>query len=606
MADIKTRDAVKGTIKTIDKSAVAAERMKDAFIRTKEKAESSTSPTENSPEEYAADRVTGSAEAVTFGVAHEFDKHGRKAVQDTKENIAKAKDYLEQRRAAQPQEAAKNAAEKAQETAHAAQQPSQTVIYPSAAPTPSRTPTTPAETPQPSPAGARIKTIDRQRMTIRTRESSHAVIKQPTRTGGIRAVKGSARTVKTAEQSSRAAIKTSEQAARTAQASAKATVKTAERTAQAARAAAKTAAETAKRAAEATAKAIKAIIAGTKALIEAIVAGCWISVMIILIVVMLGVAISLFGSGSGNSSYTPVSAEVEAYTPVIRIYAQQYGVGEYVELIKAIMMQESGGRGLDPMQASESGYNTRYPHSPNAITDPEYSIDVGVQTIADSLRQADVESPIDMDNIKLALQGYNYGNGFISWARANYGGYSTLAAIEFSDMMAASMGWSGYGDRQYPAHVLRYYPIGRAFSVGGNQAIVEVALAQIGNVGGAPYWSWWGLDYRVEWCAIFVSWCADQCGYLDAGVLPKMEGVRPYVDWFKERGQWQGRDYEPSPGDIIFFDWESDGLADHVGIVEKVENGLIYTVEGNTGDVCAERRYTMGSAPVYGFGLPLY
>ena len=439
-------------------------------------------------------------------------------------------------------------------------------------------------------------------MTIRTRESSHAVIKQPTRTGGIRAVKGSARTVKTAEQSSRAAIKTSEQAARTAQASAKATVKTAERT----RAAAKTAAETAKRAAEATAKAIKAIIAGTKALIEAIVAGCWISVMIILIVVMLGVAISLFGSGSGNASYTPVSAEVEAYTPIIRIYAQQYGIGEYVELIKAIMMQESGGRGLDPMQASESGYNTRYPHSPNAITDPEYSIDVGVQTIADSLRQADVESPIDMDNIKLALQGYNYGNGFISWARANYGGYSTLAAIEFSDMMAASMGWSGYGDRQYPAHVLRYYPIGRAFSVGGNQAIVEVALAQIGNVGGAPYWSWWGLDYRVEWCAIFVSWCADQCGYLDAGVLPKMEGVRPYVDWFKERGQWQGRDYEPSPGDIIFFDWESDGLADHVGIVEKVENGLIYTVEGNTGDVCAERRYTMGSAPVYGFGLPLY
>ena len=606
MADIKTRDAVKGTIKTIDKSAVAAERMKDAFIRTKEKAERSYTSAENSPEEYAADRVTGSAEAVTFGAAHEFDKHGRKAVQDTKENIAKAKDYLEQRRAAQPQEAAKNAAEKAQETAHAAQQPSQTVTYPSAAPTPSRTPTTPAETPQPSPAGARIKTIDRQRMTIRTRESSHAVIKQPTRTGGIRAVKGSARTVKTAEQSSRAAIKTSEQAARIAQASAKATVKTAERTAQAARAAAKTAAETAKRTAEATAKAIKAIIAGTKALIEAIVAGGWISVMIILIVVMLGVALSLFGSGSGNSSYTPVSAEVEAYTPIIRIYAQQYGVGEYVELIKAIMMQESGGRGLDPMQASESGYNTRYPHSPNAITDPEYSIDVGVQTIADSLQQADVESPIDMDNIKLALQGYNYGNGFISWARANYGRYSTIAAIEFSDMMAVRMGWSGYGDKQYPAHVLRYYPIGRAFTVGGNQAIVEIALTQIGNVGGAPYWSWWGLDYRVEWCAIFVSWCADQCGYLDAGVLPKMEGVRLYVDWFVERGQWQGREYEPVPGDIIFFDWESDGLADHVGIVEKVEDGLVYTIEGNTGDTCAERRYPVGNAPIYGFGLPSY
>ena len=191
-------------------------------------------------------------------------------------------------------------------------------------------------------------------MTIRTRESTRTGIKQPTKAGQVKTIKGTSRTVKTAEQSSRAAIKTSEQAARTAQASAKATVKTAERTAQAARATAK----------EATAKAIKTIIAGTKALIEAIIAGGWISVMIILIVVMLGAAISLFGSGSGNSSYTPVSAEVEAYTPVIRLYAQQYGVGEYVELIKAIMMQESGGRGLDPMQASESGYNTRYPHSP--------------------------------------------------------------------------------------------------------------------------------------------------------------------------------------------------------------------------------------------------
>ena len=606
MADIKTRDAVKGTIKTIDKSAVAAERMKDTFIRTKEKAESSTSPTENSPEEYAADRVTGSAEAVTFGAAHEFDKHGRKAVQDTKENIAKAKDYLEQRRAAQPQEAAKKAAEKAQETACAAQQPSQTVTYSNAAPTPARAPTTPAETPQPSPAGARIKTIDRQRMTIRTRESTRATIKQPIKAGQVKTIKGASRTVKTAEQSSRAAIKTSEQAARTAQASAKATVKTAERTAQAARATAKTATETAKRAAEATAKAIKAIIAGTKALIEAIIAGGWISVMIILIVVMLGVAISLFGSGSGNASYTPVSAEVEAYTPIIRIYAQQYGVGEYVELIKAIMMQESGGQGNDPMQCSECGFNTRYPHYPNGITDPEYSIDVGIQNLADCLQLSSVESPIDLDRISLALQGYNYGSGYIYWALANYGGYSELNAIEFSDMMAARIGSAGYGDKAYVSHVLRYYPIGRIFMGAGNMAIVAVAQSQIGNVGGEPYWRWWGLSHRVEWCAIFVSWCADQCGYLDAGVLPKTAGVRPYVDWFKERGQWQGREYEPVPGDIIFFDWEGDGLADHVGIVEKTENGLVYTIEGNTGDKCAERRYTVGREPIYGFGHPIH
>ncbi|MBQ6273411.1 MAG: lysozyme family protein [Oscillospiraceae bacterium] len=339
---------------------------------------------------------------------------------------------------------------------------------------------------------------------------------------------------------------------------------------------------------------------------DLILYGGYALVIIVPLIMLAGIAVALFGSGEGRSSYIPVSAEVEAYTPIIQIYANQYGIPEYTELIKAVMMQESGGQGTDPMQASESGYNTRYPHAPNSITDPEYSIDVGVHTLADVLDMAGVESPIDLDHISLSLQGYNFGPGYISWALANYGGYSELNAIEFSDMMAAQYGWAGYGDKAYVSHVLRYYPVGRLYMGEGNAAMVAVAQSQIGNVGGVPYWSWWGLDYRVEWCAIFVSWCADQCGYLDAGVLPKMEGVRPYVDWFIERGQWQGREYEPSPGDIIFFDWESDGLADHVGIVEKVEDGLIYTVEGNSGDRCVENRYYLGSAPVYGFGLPMY
>ena len=328
--------------------------------------------------------------------------------------------------------------------------------------------------------------------------------------------------------------------------------------------------------------------------------------IIIPFVVIMGVASMLTGSGEGRSAYAPVSAEVETYRPLIRLYAAQHGIPEYEDLIAAVMMQESGGQGTDPMQCSECGFNTRYPHYPNGITDPEYSIDVGIQNLADCMHLSGVESPIDLDHISLALQGYNYGSGYISWALANYGGYSELNAIEFSDMMAARSGSSGYGDKAYVSHVLRYYPIGRSFMGEGNAAMVAVAQSQIGNVGGAPYWSWWGLDYRVEWCAIFVSWCADQCGYLDAGVLPKMEGVRPYVDWFIERGQWQGREYEPSPGDIIFFDWESDGLADHVGIVEKVEDGQIYTVEGNSGDHCVENHYYLGSAPVYGIGLPLY
>ena len=136
--------------------------------------------------------------------------------------------------------------------------------------------------------------------------------------------------------------------------------------------------------------------------------------------------------GGGNSStVSPVSAEVEAYEPVIRLYANQHGIREYVELIKAVMMQESGGHGSDPMQSSESGYNKRCPRKPNGITDPEYSIECGVQAIKDCLQSEGVESPVDMEHIRLALQGYNFGNGYISWAQSNYGGYTAANAAEF-------------------------------------------------------------------------------------------------------------------------------------------------------------------------------
>ena len=328
--------------------------------------------------------------------------------------------------------------------------------------------------------------------------------------------------------------------------------------------------------------------------------------IIIPFIVIMGVASMLTSSGEGRNTYVPVSAEVEAYRPLIRLYAAQHGIPEYEDLVAAVMMQESGGQGSDPMQCSECGFNTRYPHSPGGITDPEYSIDVGIQNLADCLQLSGSESPIDLDRISLALQGYNYGSGYISWALSIYGGYSELNAIEFSDMMAARSGSAGYGDKAYVSHVLRYYPIGRSFMGVGNAAMAAVAQSQVGNEGGLKYCEWYGYPYRVEWCVIFVSWCADQCGYLDAEVLPKMMGVRPYVEWFRERGQWQGRDYEPSPGDIIFFDWESDGLPDHVGIVERVEDSTIYSIEGNAADRCIENRYTLGEVPVYGFGVPSY
>ena len=110
---------------------------------------------------------------------------------------------------------------------------------------------------------------------------------------------------------------------------------------------------------------------------------------------LFGAAFYYFGDES-SKSYTPVSAEVEAYTPVIQKYAKQYGISEYVELIKAVMMQESGGKGNDPMQASEGSFNKKYSHSPNGIKNPEYSIECGVQELGSCLKQAKSRNPLDM------------------------------------------------------------------------------------------------------------------------------------------------------------------------------------------------------------------
>ena len=591
MADIKTRDAVKGTIKTIDKAAVASERMKSAYAKTKDKAEQGYYADESSATEYAADRVSCASERVTEEGVHQFNKQGQKSIQTTQENIGKTKDKIadfKQKRAAK---AAEQRMERNMSEQHGLQIRHGTASR-SAAP----------DMPQ-SGKSQLIKTRQQSRKTIKTTARNAEKAVKSTAKGSVKTAE---RGVKTAQATSKATIKTAEQTAKATKEAAKASAKAAQKAAQAAKATAKATAATIKAAAKATIAAVKVIIAGTKALISALIAGGWVSVVIILIVVLLGCAVSLFGGGGGSNAYTPVSAEVEAYEPLIQKYAKQYGIPEYVELIKAVMMQESGGRGLDPMQAAEGSFNTRYPHEPNGIQDPEYSIQCGVQELKAALISAEVENPIDMEHIKLALQGYNFGNGYISWAKTNYGGYSYANAVEFSTMQAQRLGWESYGDTQYPAHVLRYYPYGRAFTSGGNQAIVEVALTQLGNEGGQPYWSWYGFDGRVEWCACFVSWCADQCGYLDSGIVPKFAGCVDGANWFKGNGQWQDRNYEPTAGTIIFFDWENDGETDHVGIVEKCENGVVYTVEGNSGDACRQNQYSVGSSSIYGYGIPAY
>ena len=140
--------------------------------------------------------------------------------------------------------------------------------------------------------------------------------------------------------------------------------------------------------------------------------------------------------------------------------------------------------------------------------------------------------------------------------------------------------------------------------IDGNQKIVVKALSQLGQEGGMPYCIWWGFNFRIEWCACFVSWCATQCGYTQDGHVPKFISCKVVIDWFKAHNQLMGRNYIPKSGDYIFFDWEPDSVADHVGIVDYYENGYVYTVEGNSDDKVRKKSYPINSEVIYGFASP--
>ena len=135
----------------------------------------------------------------------------------------------------------------------------------------------------------------------------------------------------------------------------------------------------------------------------------------------------------------------------------------------------------------------------------------------------------------------------------------------------------------------------------GNQAVVDIAKSQVGNVGGQPYWSWYGFTSRVEWCACFVSWCYGQMGLTE----PRFSACQAQgIPWFQSHGQWGGRDYANiAPGDAIFFDWDLDGRADHVGIVVGTDGSRVYTVEGNSGDACKIKSYSLTYECIKGYGL---
>ena len=594
---IKTRVAEKG-IKAIDKAAVASERMKEAYIRTRDKADHSLYAEESSPGEYASDRLSAGVDHVTHEAIHQFDKQGRKGIKTTKENISKVKETIQKRKAAAEQP--KKQAEK-----RAARQASQRAGHQAADRISEPVKTLRQE------RGA-VKTLDRGKKSIKTVDRGRKTIKQAASTAKG-TVKTASKSIKTAEKTAKASIKTTQQAAKAAQRTAQATARAARAAAHAARAAARAAVAAAKVAAKATIAAVKAIIAATKALIAAIAAGGWIAVLVIVIICLIGLLIGscfgIFFSGEDSGSgYTMQNVVQEINDD----YQQQ------IDTTKANLshdvLEMSGSRAVWPEVLAVYAVKT--------TTDPDNPQEVA--TIDDSKKAILTDIFWEMNQIssrtetrtETVITETDDGNGNIVETESTV--TQTYLYITVSHKTAEEMA-AQYGfdeeQKEQLAELLaeENRSLWSAVLYGiytEDGAIVSVALSQVGNVGGEPYWSWYGFSGRVEWCACFVSWCANECGYIDTGVIPKYAGCVNGVQWFKDRGQWLDGSAEPATGMIIFFDWNDengqDGLSDHTGIVEKVENGRVYTIEGNSGDSVRQNSYPVGDSEILGYGVAQY
>ena len=598
---IKTKAAEKG-IKVIDKAAVASERMKDAYIRTKDKANHSLYAEESSPGEYASDRLSAGVDNAAHEAVRQFDKQGRKAVQATRENVSKVKEKIQKRKAAAEQP--KKQAEK--QAARQAGQPTPRGRGRQAADAVSE----PAKAVR-QERGA-IRTLERGEKTIKTVDRSRKTIKQASSTAKG-TVKTTSKSIKTAEKAAKASIKTSQQAAKAAQRTAQATARAAMVAARAARAAAIATAHAIKVAAKATAAAVKAIIAATKALIAAIVAGGWVVVLIIVVICLIGLLIaSCFGiffsgedSGTGQTMQTAVQ-EINA------------DYQENLDEIKAShsydVLEMSGSRAV--WKEVLAVYAVKTTTDPDNAQEVATMDDEKLELLKDIFWQMNEISSSTSTQTETVIETSDDGNGNIVETETTV--THTYLYITVSHKTAEEMaGQFGFDEdqREQMAELLDdennslwsqvLYGI-----TGGDGEIVTIALSQVGNIGGDPYWSWYGFGSRVEWCACFVSWCANECGYIEAGVIPKFAACTSQgVPWFQERGLWQDNSYEPRPGDIIFFDWDDggqDGQSDHVGIVEKVENGRVYTIEGNSGDSVRQNSYPIGYYEIYGYGVPAY
>ena len=624
MNGIKTKESVVGnSIKILDKSANLSDRMKNSYIRTKQSAEQGFYAEENSPEEYASDKVTETSETIGYEAVYQLDEHGRKGFEATKENVMKAKEHFEH-----GDDPRAHSVSYSSETKENRQYTGGSSYK--------KQDNSPKPNPQKQAREYAVKqarthtekayeqhTAESVRNTIRTKESAEAsanITKNGIKTKSSVAnaskttVKGAKMTIKTAEQTSKVTIKTADKTARATVTTTKTAAKTPTAVVQGTKKTVQVVYTAGKAVFVAGKSMVKGIIAATKALVAAVAAGGWVAVMIIVIIMLIGL---LVGSSFGIFFSNEDTGE-ETMQEVIREINDEY-LAE-IEKIKLEnpydVLEMSGSRAVWKEVLAVYAVKT--------TTDPINGQEVA--TITDEKKNILREIFWEMNEISFRTEEITEtvivesddGNGNIVETETTETRTYLFITVSHktSDEMAEEYNFDRKQKEQLDAllseendelwAIVLYGIAGQS-----DDMIVAVAQSQIGNVGGEPYWTWYGFSERVDWCACFISWCANECGYIENGIIPKFASCTIGVNWFQSRGQWADGSAEPVPGMIIFFDWDEDitgqdGRPNHVGIVEKVENGIIYTIEGNSDDTCRRRSYSVGCYEIFGYGILTY
>lgn len=531
MADIKVKQDRKGTIKTINKTIVNTEKMKDKLVQAKDKTkETYQEETRDSGTDYAINKISKTTSNLSNNI-YKMNKYGKNNLNKTVENIQNTKQ--------------------------------------------------------------KVKTIKSKNYAKKVSKKMRKATKNTRQ-----AIKTANKTIKTTKETIKATEKATKRAIKIAIETAKATVKSI------------------KLAIKAIIATIKGIIGATKAFISFLVAGGWIAVVIIVVICVVAMLLSsvfgIFFSSEDTGSTITVNGNQQVITmhqlisdlntkfmnKIIQIQKDnphdEYDINsnrsDWKDILAVYTVKLSNGNNrTNVITLDNERVNLLnqifWKMNEISFTTQEYQ-----ESITDDTSTKDTVTKV---KLHITIKGKNTNEMANIY---DFNKEQRIQLLELTNDKYASM-WSTviYGS-----------------SVGSND-IVTVASSQIGNVGGGPYWKWYGFNSRVEWCACFVSWCAEQCGYIDAGIIPKFASCQSEgVDWFKTCGLWKDRGFNPNAGDIIFFDWIDkktgvrNGQADHVGIVEKTENRRVYTIEGNSSDSCCRRDYDINSLDILGYGTPRY